>query len=220
MNPEKPCWQDALGQLRPNEISFFFRIECAAFTGYEKGKHMVQTQMASGYPQYVTQNGAERADGKDGSFALPIVTTNGVEQQTELRARRRLTPTPMHAPGALTFTPPTQFRTKVAMATEVARAPPSRASLQQHSNLEGIVKQKLSADAGAAAARMRIAYLEQPGTLEARDITGAAVDKVRIHGHTTRVVGGGADTLTENVRGGAGLKCDVTEKREKEEKSG
>lgn len=85
-------------------------------------KHMVPTQMASGYPQYVTQNGAERADGKDGSFALPIVTSNGVEQQT-------------------------------------------------------IVKQKLSADAGAAAARMRIAYLEQPGTLEARDITGAAVDK-------------------------------------------
>ncbi|KAL3211129.1 hypothetical protein MRX96_000816 [Rhipicephalus microplus] len=85
-------------------------------------KHMVQTQMASTYPQYVTQNGGERADGKDGSFALPIVTTNGVEQQT-------------------------------------------------------IVKQKLSADAGAAA-RMRIAYLEQqPGALEARDITGAAVDK-------------------------------------------
>nr|XP_037286982.1 RNA binding protein fox-1 homolog 1-like isoform X2 [Rhipicephalus microplus] len=81
-------------------------------------KHMVQTQMASTYPQYVTQNGGERADGKDGSFALPIVTTNGVEQQT-----------------------------------------------------------KLSADAGAAA-RMRIAYLEQqPGALEARDITGAAVDK-------------------------------------------
>ncbi|XP_037523469.1 LOW QUALITY PROTEIN: RNA binding protein fox-1 homolog 1-like [Rhipicephalus sanguineus] len=84
-------------------------------------KHMVQTQMASTYPQYVTQNGGERADGKDGSFALPIVTTNGVEQQT-------------------------------------------------------IVKQKLSADAGAAA-RMRIAYLEQQGTLEARDITGTAVDK-------------------------------------------
>ncbi|XP_075724694.1 uncharacterized protein LOC119179960 isoform X2 [Rhipicephalus microplus] len=84
-------------------------------------QHMVQTQMASTYPQYVTQNGGERADGKDGSFALPIVTTNGVEQQT-------------------------------------------------------IVKQKLSADAGAAA-RMRIAYLEQPGALEARDITGAAVDK-------------------------------------------
>lgn len=84
-------------------------------------QHMVQTQMASTYPQYVTQNGGERADGKDGSFALPIVTTNGVEQQT-------------------------------------------------------IVKQKLSADAGAAA-RMRIAYLEQQGTLEARDITGTAVDK-------------------------------------------
>ncbi|XP_077490378.1 RNA binding protein fox-1 homolog 1-like isoform X8 [Amblyomma americanum] len=84
-------------------------------------KHMVQTQMASGYPQYVTQNGGDRADGKEGSFGLPIVTTNGVEQQT-------------------------------------------------------IVKQKLSADAGAAA-RMRIAYLEQPGTLEARDITGTAVDK-------------------------------------------
>nr|XP_037286990.1 RNA binding protein fox-1 homolog 3-like isoform X9 [Rhipicephalus microplus] len=46
-------------------------------------KHMVQTQMASTYPQYVTQNGGERADGKDGSFALPIVTTNGVEQQTQ-----------------------------------------------------------------------------------------------------------------------------------------
>lgn len=44
----------------------------------------------------------------------------------------------MHAPGALTFTPPTQFGTKVAMATEVARAPPSRASLQQHSSLEGV----------------------------------------------------------------------------------
>ncbi|XP_077490371.1 RNA binding protein fox-1 homolog 1-like isoform X2 [Amblyomma americanum] len=84
-------------------------------------QHMVQTQMASGYPQYVTQNGGDRADGKEGSFGLPIVTTNGVEQQT-------------------------------------------------------IVKQKLSADAGAAA-RMRIAYLEQPGTLEARDITGTAVDK-------------------------------------------
>ncbi|KAL1474068.1 hypothetical protein MTO96_038261 [Rhipicephalus appendiculatus] len=91
---------------------------------------MVQTQMASTYPQYVTQNGGERADGKDGSFALPIVTTNGVEQQT-------------------------------------------------------IVKQKLSADAGAAA-RMRIAYLEQPGTLEARDITGTAVDKVRIRRRHTR----------------------------------
>ncbi|XP_075724702.1 RNA binding protein fox-1 homolog 2 isoform X9 [Rhipicephalus microplus] len=46
-------------------------------------QHMVQTQMASTYPQYVTQNGGERADGKDGSFALPIVTTNGVEQQTQ-----------------------------------------------------------------------------------------------------------------------------------------
>ncbi|XP_077490380.1 RNA binding protein fox-1 homolog 2-like isoform X10 [Amblyomma americanum] len=46
-------------------------------------KHMVQTQMASGYPQYVTQNGGDRADGKEGSFGLPIVTTNGVEQQTQ-----------------------------------------------------------------------------------------------------------------------------------------
>ncbi|XP_070380570.1 RNA binding protein fox-1 homolog 3-like isoform X5 [Dermacentor albipictus] len=46
-------------------------------------QHMVQTQMASSYPQYVTQNGGERADGKDGSFALPIVTSNGVEQQTQ-----------------------------------------------------------------------------------------------------------------------------------------
>ncbi|XP_077490377.1 RNA binding protein fox-1 homolog 2-like isoform X7 [Amblyomma americanum] len=46
-------------------------------------QHMVQTQMASGYPQYVTQNGGDRADGKEGSFGLPIVTTNGVEQQTQ-----------------------------------------------------------------------------------------------------------------------------------------
>ncbi|XP_064478397.1 RNA binding protein fox-1 homolog 3-like isoform X7 [Ornithodoros turicata] len=46
-------------------------------------QHMVQPQMASSYPQYATQNGAERADGKDTSFTVPLVTTNGVEQQTQ-----------------------------------------------------------------------------------------------------------------------------------------
>ncbi|XP_042150537.1 RNA binding protein fox-1 homolog 3 isoform X10 [Ixodes scapularis] len=59
----------------------------ADLVGYEAlgidPKHMVQTQMASSYPQYVAQNGGERQDTKDGSFALPIVTTNGVEQQTQ-----------------------------------------------------------------------------------------------------------------------------------------
>ncbi|XP_064478392.1 RNA binding protein fox-1 homolog 2-like isoform X2 [Ornithodoros turicata] len=80
-------------------------------------QHMVQPQMASSYPQYATQNGAERADGKDTSFTVPLVTTNGVEQQT-------------------------------------------------------IVKQKL-ADASAAM-RMRIAYLDQPATLEARDLNASA----------------------------------------------
>ncbi|XP_070380568.1 RNA binding protein fox-1 homolog 1-like isoform X3 [Dermacentor albipictus] len=117
-------------------------------------QHMVQTQMASSYPQYVTQNGGERADGKDGSFALPIVTSNGVEQQT-------------------------------------------------------IVKQKLSADAGAAA-RMRIAYLEQPGTLEARDITGTAVDKQTdlepdANGAATGVVLTGAQAAGAQAAAAAGM---------------
>ncbi|XP_042150530.1 RNA binding protein fox-1 homolog 1-like isoform X3 [Ixodes scapularis] len=116
--PQVSPWTHASAVLQSGGAGVGHQVFSAANPG---NQHMVQTQMASSYPQYVAQNGGERQDTKDGSFALPIVTTNGVEQQT-------------------------------------------------------IVKQKLSADAGAAL-RMRIAYLEQPGTLEARDLAGTAVDK-------------------------------------------
>ncbi|XP_075557093.1 RNA binding protein fox-1 homolog 1-like isoform X4 [Dermacentor variabilis] len=143
--------RDGCDRDERRSVSFPFRTSSSSESWWN---HMVQTQMASSYPQYVTQNGGERADGKDGSFALPIVTSNGVEQQT-------------------------------------------------------IVKQKLSADAGAAA-RMRIAYLEQPGTLEARDITGTAVDKQTdlepdANGAATGVVLTGAQAAGAQAAAAAGM---------------
>ncbi|XP_075557099.1 RNA binding protein fox-1 homolog 2-like isoform X9 [Dermacentor variabilis] len=72
--------RDGCDRDERRSVSFPFRTSSSSESWWN---HMVQTQMASSYPQYVTQNGGERADGKDGSFALPIVTSNGVEQQTQ-----------------------------------------------------------------------------------------------------------------------------------------
>ncbi|KAH7943328.1 hypothetical protein HPB52_006949 [Rhipicephalus sanguineus] len=139
---------------------------------------MVQTQMASTYPQYVTQNGGERADGKDGSFALPIVTTNGVEQQTVSCCCCCCCCCCFQSPRA-------DLDIMMRFGTLLDESGARESWSSRRGAPVYIVKQKLSADAGAAA-RMRIAYLEQQGTLEARDITGTAVDKVRIQTtHTT-----------------------------------
>ncbi|XP_042150535.1 RNA binding protein fox-1 homolog 3 isoform X8 [Ixodes scapularis] len=80
IDPKVSPWTHASAVLQSGGAGVGHQVFSAANPG---NQHMVQTQMASSYPQYVAQNGGERQDTKDGSFALPIVTTNGVEQQTQ-----------------------------------------------------------------------------------------------------------------------------------------